>query len=80
MDSVNLTAAATALALSICRSFPKDQLLLVGSLITQIGETVTRVSLQADLLEAACNPNAKNTENQDIAASLLGEELRPDSF
>lgn len=79
MDSVNLTAAATALALSICRSFPKDQL-LVGSLITQIGETVTRVSLQADLLEAACNPNAKNTENQDIAASLLGEELRPDSF
>ena len=80
MDSVNLTAAATAIALSICRSFPKDQLLLIGSLITQIGETVTRVSLQSDLIDAVCNPKAKNTDTQDIAATILGDELTSDSL
>lgn|GEM_PF-6726246 len=78
MDSVNLTAAATAIAFSICRSVPKDQLLLMGSLITQIGETITRVSLQSDLIDAACNPKTNTT--QDIAADFLASELTPDSF
>lgn len=80
MDAVNLSATATALALSICRSFPKDQLLLIGSLITQIGETVTRVSLQADLIDTICNPEIKNNQSQDLAEAILGDELGPDSL
>lgn len=74
MDSLELTAMASSIALTICKCFPKDQLLLLGSLISVVGETVTRVSLQNDMIEDICSKTGEVKIRSQVAADFILED------
>lgn len=53
MNGMELSAAANTIALYICGQFPcrKDRL-LISSFLSQISDTVSRVTVQEDLLKS----------------------------
>ncbi len=56
MNSCELAAMISSIACTIARTCPAEELALLGAAFTQLGDTLTTMSLQNEL----CSGNTKN--------------------
>lgn len=70
MDAVQLTAAATTIALYLCTQITEShQRLLIASVLAQVSESITRIDLEDDLLRRRTDINTM--EQTAVDGSLL---------
>ena len=53
-----LVAAVTAAAIALSEGRSADELSLLGALFTQLGDTLTTISIQKSIAEPQCNNEA----------------------
>lgn len=75
MDSVSLSALAASIAFTVCKTYPKNELLLIGSFFSQIGETITRVSLQNDMLNSIHKGTSQELAAEDVLLDITNPLL-----
>jgi hypothetical protein len=61
MQSCELVAAITAIACTIVKCCPNEELPILAAAFTQLGDTLTTILVQ----EEACNEDKKNQEDKE---------------
>lgn len=59
MNSTELVASITAVAVALSNIYFEDELSLLAAILTQLGDTLTTIGAQRELLE-----NSTNNENE----------------
>jgi len=70
MNALELTSFITLLANAISKNISDDDVLaLLGSIFTQLGDTITTISLRRSIC-AKFNENGNNTSNKNSSDSI----------
>ena len=62
MNPSELAAAVAAAAITIANSTPTEDLLLLGSVFVQLGETLETIAVQREYLERKCGESMNKNE------------------
>lgn len=61
MRSTELVASITAVAVALSNIYSEDELSLLAAILTQLGDTLTTISAQRELLEDNDNKENENS-------------------
>ena len=62
MNPSELAAAVAATAITIANNTPTEDLLLLGSVFVQLGETLETIAVQREYLSRKCGENRNKNE------------------
>ena len=70
MNGCTLTASVTALANTIACSLSEEELTLLGVILTQLGDTLTTIAVQKELLCRAQPEKSLSGDHQCVQSPL----------
>lgn len=76
MNACELTAAISALASLLAERLPDDQLALTAAIFTQLGDTLTTISVHRETCNSAVKTDCSKNRESD---QTIREDNRPSS-